>query len=400
MTHAIIGPNAAIPLRYANRHGLVTGPTGTGKSVTIMTLAESLAKAGVSVFLSDVKGDLAALARETPAKFYEAGVNLRVPIWALGSDILARALQITDTQAGCLEIGFAYADSQGLPLDTVSDLRALLAAMLDNRDVIAREIGHVTPASIGVIQRALLRLDGPMFNAPAFDVASLLEPGTLSILKAERLIHTPRLYGALMLYILRDLSRRLPEAGDLDAPKLAFIFDEAHTLFTDSTPALVQEVESVVRLIRSKGVGIYFASQSPDDIPPIVRAQCATTVAHSRALGVGRALFQTLDASGNATTPREMRPNLPAAALGPLSADEIARLVDLTPAAPAPEDAPDCPPPTDMTWHGYAFLAFAAFAFGLVTWGAYAALAEYGLGGVMAIIVGGFLAIRKRLAAV
>lgn len=326
MTHAHIGPGAAIPLRYANRHGLVTGPTGTGKTVTIMTLIEALAKAGVSVIAPDTKGDLSALARSCDVSFLRPldgpGAPCRVPVWSMGADLLSRALELTDAQAGALEIAFAWADESGAPLDTLTDFRALLASIAASPDSVAH-LGHVTRASVGTIQRALLRLEsqgaGQLFGAPGYDVESAMQPGLVSILDVSRLYHSPRLYGALMLHLLRDLAHRLKEIGDCDKPRLCLVIDEAHCLFHEASPALLRSVEATARLIRSKGVGLYFASQSPDDIPAIVRDQCATTIAHSRDLGVGRAMFQTLNSSGNATTPLVIRPALPSCPLGALS---------------------------------------------------------------------------------
>lgn len=398
MTAAHIGPNAAIPLRYLNRHGLVTGPTGTGKTVTLQTLIESMAQAGVSVIAPDVKGDLSALARSCQTQFLQPltgpGVPCRVPVWALGADLLSRALELTEAQAGALEIAFAFADETGAPLDTLAHFRALLASLSAAPDSVAH-LGHVTRASVGTIQRALLRLEaqgaGVMFGAPGYDVESAMAPGLVSILDVSQLYHSPRLYGALMLYLLRDLSRRLPECGDLDKPRLCLVIDEAHCLFHEASPALLRSIEATARLIRSKGVGLYFASQSPDDIPAIVRDQCATTIAHSRDLGVGRAAFRTLDNSGNATESRIIRPDLPQCPLGPLAeAERPAAPVIGIPASETP------PPAQDMTWHGYGFLLFAALALCGAIYGLNAALATWGAGGCIAVAFGAWLALRGK----
>ena len=396
MTVAHIGPNAAIPLRYANRHGLVTGPTGTGKTVALMTLIESLAQAGVSIIAPDTKGDLSALARSCQTQFLQPltgpGVPCRVPVWALGADLLSRALELTEAQAGALEIAFAFADETGQPLDTLGDFRALLASLAAAPDSVAH-LGHVTRASVGTIQRALLRLEaqgaGVMFGAPGYDVESAMAPGLVSILDVSRLYHAPRLYGALMLYLLRDLARRLPELGDMDKPRLCLVIDEAHCLFHEASPALLRSIEATARLIRSKGVGLYFASQSPDDIPAIVRDQCATTIAHSRDLGVGRAAFRTLDNSGNATESRIIRPDLPQCQLGPLTEAE-------RPAMQQPVATPETVQGQDMTAHGYAFMLGAALLACGAIYGLNAALATWGAGGCIAVAFGTWLALRGK----
>lgn len=396
MTVARIGPNAAIPLRYLNRHGLVTGPTGTGKTVTLMALIESLAQAGVSFIAPDVKSDLSALARSCNVQHLQPltgpGTPCRVPVWALGADLLSRALELTEAQAGALEIAFAYADESGLPLDTLAHFRALLARLAASPDSVAH-LGHVTRASVGTIQRALLRLEAQgaadLFGAPGYDVESAMVPGLVSILDVSRLYHAPRLYGALMLYLLRDLARRLPELGDMDKPRLCLVIDEAHCLFHEASPALLRSIEATARLIRSKGVGLYFASQSPDDIPAIVRDQCATTIAHSRDLGVGRAAFRTLDNSGNATESRIIRPDLPACPLGPLSEAE-------RPAMPQPVATPETVQGQDMTAHGYVFILGAALLACGAVYGLNAALAAWGAGGCIAVAFGAWLALRGK----
>lgn len=348
MTMIPLNASTGIPARYANRHGLVTGPTGTGKTVTLQTLIEGFSAAGVPVFASDVKGDLGALAHSCPHQFLDVygqeGAPLRVPVWAFGADLLARALELTDAQAGCVEVGFAYADARGLPLDTLADLRALLAAMLGEREAISREIGLVGGASIGAVQRALLRLENQgaahFFGVPGYDIADLMrEPGRVSILSAEKLLHAPRLYSALMLWLLRELFQRLPEIGDMDRPRLVFVFDEAHTLFADCPAPLLRSIEQTARLIRSKGVGIYFASQAESDIPELIRAQLATRVEHARELGVGRARFTTLNASGQPTPPVVISPALPKCPLGAFEGPKGGKVA--SEAAPVPADAPN-----------------------------------------------------------
>lgn len=305
---------------------------------------------GVPVFAADVKGDLSALARTCPAQLLDVygrdGAPLRVPVSGFGPDLFARALELSEVQAGCLEIGFAYASARGLPLDTLQDLREICGAMVADRQAVSAQFGLVTPASVGAIQRAVLRLEtqgaAVFFGAPAFDIATLLDPaGVISILSAERLLHAPRLYSALLLWLLRELFQRLPEVGDMDKPRLVFIFDEAHTIFADCPAALLRSIEQTARLIRSKGVGIYFASQSPADLPEIIRNQCATRIQHDRALGVGRAHFETLDKNGAPSVRQLIRPDLPNCPLGALSHDERARFIPpvveiLPPASRAP----------------------------------------------------------------
>lgn len=396
-----------IPLRFANRHALITGPTGTGKTISVMRLIESFASQGVSVICPDAKGDLSALARSCSVQHLQPlrgpGLPCRVPVWALGADLLSRALELTEAQAGALEIAFAFADETGQPLDTLGEFRASLARLAASPDSVAH-LGHVTRASVGTIQRALLRLESQgaadMFGAPGYDVATAMQPGLVSIVDVSRLYHSPRLYGALMLYLLRDLARRLPELGDMDKPRLCLVIDESHCLFHEASPALLRSIEATARLIRSKGVGLYFASQSPDDIPAIVREQCATTIAHSRDLGVGRAAFRTLDAAGNATESRIIQPTLPACPLGPLSPEELARHVSQPVPVASPEGQPDAPqagPQQDMTAHGYAFITFVALALCTAIYGASAAYAAWGLGGCVAIGFASWLAIRKRI---
>lgn len=343
MTYASLSAKAGIPLKYANRHGLITGATGTGKTVSLMRLAESFSMQGVPVFAADVKGDLSALARTCPAQLLDVygrdGAPLRVPVSGFGPDLFARALELSDVQAGCLEIAFAYAAARGAPLDTLQDLRDICGAMVADRQAVSAQFGLVTPASVGAIQRAVLRLEtqgaAAFFGAPGFDIATLLdiEPGgpgpegVVSILSGERLLHAPRLYSALLLWLLRELFQRLPEVGDMDKPRLVFIFDEAHTIFADCPAALLRSIEQTARLIRSKGVGIYFASQSPADLPEIIRNQCATRIQHDRALGVGRAHFDTLDKNGAPSVRQLIRPDLPTCPLGALSDEERARFI-------------------------------------------------------------------------
>ena len=303
--------------RFGNRHGLVAGATGTGKTVTLMTLAEGFSRMGVPVFMADVKGDVAGLAvagdgnekvlqrahdigveayapAASPVIFWDLygkkGHPVRTTVSEIGSLLLARILELNDTQSGVLDIVFKLADDRGLLLLDLDDLRALLALVANERKDIGTEYGLVSTQSVAAIQRALLRLaqnggEG-FFGEPALELADLMRTGTdgrgvIGILAADQLILNPRLYSSFLLWLLSELFEQLPEVGDLDKPKLVFVFDEAHLLFDDSPPALVQRVEQVVRLIRSKGVGVYFCSQFPDDVPDNILGQLGNRVQHA-----------------------------------------------------------------------------------------------------------------------
>ncbi|MEO6365995.1 MAG: helicase HerA-like domain-containing protein [Luteimonas sp.] len=303
--------------KYGNRHGLVAGATGTGKTVTLMTLAEGFSRLGVPVFMADVKGDVAGLAiagtpndkvREriaeigipdytsegNPVVFWDLygklGHPVRATISEIGPTLLSRILELNDTQGGVLDIVFKLADDRGLLLLDMQDLRALLGVVGEERKTISTEYGLVSTPSIGAIQRALLRLEqegGEMFfGEPALELNDLMRTtqdgrGVISILAADQLILKPRLYSSFLLWLLSELFEALPEVGDLDKPKLVFVFDEAHLLFDDAPPALRQRVEQVVRIIRSKGIGVYFCSQFPDDVPDNILGQMGNRVQHA-----------------------------------------------------------------------------------------------------------------------
>ncbi|UKE71373.1 DUF853 domain-containing protein [Xanthomonas cerealis pv. cerealis] len=303
--------------RLGNRHGLVAGATGTGKTVTLMTLAEGFSRIGVPVFMADVKGDVAGLAvagdgsakvlqrakdigvadyapAANPVVFWDLygqlGHPVRTTVSEIGPTLLARILELNDTQAGVLDIVFKLADDRGLLLLDLDDLRALLALVVEQRKDISTEYGLVSAPSVAAIQRALLRLaqDGgeSFFGEPALDLAELMRVGSdgrgvIGILAATQLVLKPRLYSTFLLWLLSELFERMPEVGDLDKPKLVFVFDEAHLLFDDAPPALVQRIEQVVRLIRSKGVGVYFCSQFPDDVPDNILGQLGNRVQHA-----------------------------------------------------------------------------------------------------------------------
>jgi len=344
MTFAALNASAGIPLRYANRHGLITGATGTGKTVTLQRLAEQFSKAGCPVFVADVKGDIAALSRSCPTvlldMFGKVGTPAQITFQAMGADLVARAMELTDAQAGAVEVAFAYARDRRLRLDSIADFRALIREIHGNTRAISAQYGQVSPASLGVVQRALMRLESQggasMFAAPAFDVADLLAPARISILKADRLMQSPRLYAAFLLFMMSDLYDRLPEVGDIAAPRLVFFFDEAHLLFSDCPPLLLRRIEQTVRLIRSKGVGVYFVSQSPNDIPQTIRDQLAHRVEHDRALPVGAARLRTMCKSGRPLDLGVVKVALPECELGALTADELAQLAPRVTSNPAP----------------------------------------------------------------
>jgi uncharacterized protein len=303
--------------KYGNRHGLIAGATGTGKTVSLLVLAEGFSRLGVPVFMADVKGDVAGLAlpgianekivqraaqigiegyasEASPVLFWDVfgtnGHRLRTTISEVGPNLMGRILEINDTQAGVLEIAFKMADDQGLLLLDLDDLRALLGFVAENRKEISTQYGLVSAQSVAAIQRALLSLEREggesLFGEPALELNDLLRTdlsgrGIINILVADRLILKPRLYSSFLLWLLSELFENLPEVGDLDQPKLVFFFDEAHLLFNDATPMLRQRVEQVVRIIRSKGVGVYFCSQFPDDVPNEILGQLGNRIQHA-----------------------------------------------------------------------------------------------------------------------
>lgn len=309
--------NVVLLPQYGNRHGLVAGATGTGKTVTLMTLAEGFSRLGVPVFLADVKGDVAGLAmpgssseklqsriaqlgitdyknEAAPVVFWDlwgkAGHPVRTTVSEMGPTLLGRILELNDTQSGVLDILFKLADDRGLLLLDLADFRALLNLIAEERQDISTSYGLVSTQSIGAIQRALLRLEQEgaqmFFGEPALELADIMRVnydgrGVVNILAADQLILKPKLYSSFLLWLLSELFETLPEVGDLDKPKLVFVFDEAHLLFNDAPPALQQRIEQVVRLIRSKGVGVYFCSQFPDDIPTNVLGQLGNRVQHA-----------------------------------------------------------------------------------------------------------------------
>ena len=322
----------------ANRHGLITGATGTGKTVTLQKLAESFSQIGVPVFLSDVKGDLTGISQPgniggkmagilkergidlpspmaCPATlwdvFGEQGHPVRATISDMGPLLLARMLDLNDTQTGVLNIVFRIADDNGLLLLDMKDLRALLQYVGDNGKQFTTTYGNISAASVGAIQRGLLQIESQggdrFFGEPMLDISDLMQTvggkGVINILAADRLLQSPRLYATFLLWMLSELFEALPEVGDPDKPKLVFFFDEAHLLFDAAPKVLLERIELVVRLVRSKGVGVYFVTQNPIDIPDTVLAQLGNRVQHALRAYTPR------DQKAVRTTAETMRPN-------------------------------------------------------------------------------------------
>jgi DNA helicase HerA-like ATPase len=390
----------------ANRHGLITGATGTGKTVSLQTLAEQFSRIGVPVFLSDVKGDLSGLAaagggnakvaeraaalglelryEACPVVFWDAfgktGHPIRATVSDLGPLLLARLLELNDTQEGVLNLTFKLADDSGLLLLDVKDLRAMLSFVGEQAAELTTTYGNVSAASIGAIQRSLLALESQgiehIFGEPMLNVDDLLQTangrGVVNILSADRLMSSPKLYATLLLWLLAELFERLPEVGDPEKPKLVFFFDEAHLLFDDAPKALLDKIEQVVRLIRSKGVGVYFVTQNPLDVPDAVLGQLGNRVQHAlRAftprdqkavkaaaetmrpnpafsieqaiteLGVGEALVSLLDAKGRPGITERALVIPPGSQLGPITEAERARVIATSPIAGFYEKAVD-----------------------------------------------------------
>ena len=376
----------------ANRHGVVTGATGTGKTVTLQKLAEGFSTRGVPVFMADIKGDLTGVTQAgggnakvddrnkllgiTPAfegfpatlwdVFGKQGHPLRATVSEMGPLLLSRLLQLNDTQEGVLSIAFKYADDNGLLLLDLKDLQSLIQFVGANADQMTLQYGNVSTASVGAIQRGLLQLDEQggdlFFGEPAVKLDDFMQTvggkGVLNLLAADQLINAPKLYSTFLLWLLSELFESLPEAGDLEKPKLVFFFDEAHLLFSDAPTALVEKVEQVVRLIRSKGVGVYFVTQNPADIPEKVLAQLGNRVQHAlRAytpqeqkgvkaaassfrvnpkidtetviteLGVGEVLISTLDAKGVPTIVDRAFVVPPIGHIGPITPEQRQQLL-------------------------------------------------------------------------
>jgi DNA double-strand break repair helicase HerA and related ATPase len=378
----------------ANRHGLITGATGTGKTVTLQKIAETLSAIGVPVFMADVKGDLAGLSQAgqltpklkerldslklDPPKFAGCPVTLwdvfgqqgspvRATVAEMGPLLLSRVLELNDTQEGVLTLLFKVCDDNGLLLLDLKDLRAALQFIGDNAQQFTTSYGNISTASVGAIQRGLLGLEqqgaDKFFGEPALNVSDLMQTvsgrGVINVLAADKLMQTPRIYATFLLWMLSELFEALPEVGDPEKPKLVFFFDEAHLLFTDAPKVLLQKIEQVVRLIRSKGVGVYFVTQNPLDIPDTVLGQLGNRVQHAlraftprdqkavqtaattlRAnpeintekaiteLGVGEALVSFLDEKGRPTIVERAWILPPASRIGPITAQERQQCID------------------------------------------------------------------------
>lgn len=316
VAHGSNGP-ISIQGQMANRHGLIAGATGTGKTVTLQVLAETFSQAGVPCFMADMKGDLSGISQtgsmsefiekrckefgiespqfgSCPVTFYdvfgEQGHPMRTTISNMGPELLARLMNLNETQAGVLNIVFKVADERGLLLIDLKDLRSMLNYVSEHAKEYTNTYGNVAAPTVGAIQRALLSLESQgaekFFAEPSFDIMDLLRctpdgKGMMNVLAADKLMLNPKLYSSFLLWLLSDLYVQLPEVGDLDLPKLVFFFDEAHTLFDDTPKALVDKIEQVVRLIRSKGVGVYFVTQNPSDIPDSVLAQLGNRIQHA-----------------------------------------------------------------------------------------------------------------------
>ncbi|WP_292134422.1 helicase HerA-like domain-containing protein [Brevundimonas sp.] len=377
----------------ANRHGVVAGATGTGKTVTLQIMAQGFSDAGVPVFCADVKGDLSGVSqagspnekltaraadmgltltpRAAPTVFWdlygEKGHPIRTTISEIGPVLMARMLNLNDVQEGVLTVAFHVADKEGLLLLDLEDLRSLLAYVGENADRIGREVGNVASASVAAIQRALLQLEqqggAAFFGEPALRLEDMMRTGLdgrgqVNVLDSTRLMNSPRLYAAFLLWLLSELFEQLPEVGDPDKPRLVFFFDEAHLLFNDAPRALLEKVEQVVRLIRSKGVGVYFVTQNPADIPDSVLAQLGNRIQHAlraytpseqkglkaasqsfrvnpafdtaeaiQGLGVGEALVSVLDDKGAPTVVARTKIRPPDSRLGPATDAERAAVM-------------------------------------------------------------------------
>jgi len=383
-------------LNRANRHGVVAGATGTGKTVTLQIMAQGFSEAGVPVFCADVKGDLSGISQDggvekfaeragkmgltlngksAPVVFWDLygqkGHPIRATVSDVGPVLLARMLELNDVQEGVLTVAFHVADKEGLLLLDLEDLRALLAYVGENAQTIGREVGNVSPTSIAAIQRALLQLEQQggkaFFGEPALRLEDMMRTaldgrGQVNVLDATRLMNSPRLYAAFLLWLLSELFEQLPEIGDPEKPRLVFFFDEAHLLFNDAPRGLLEKVEQVVRLIRSKGVGVYFVTQNPADIPDSVLAQLGNRVQHAlraytpaeqkglraaaqsfranpafdtaeaiQALGVGEALVSTLDEKGAPTVVAQTKIRPPDSRLGPATEAERAAIMAASP---------------------------------------------------------------------
>lgn len=372
----------SLPLRFGNRHGLVTGATGTGKTVTLQRLAEQFSSAGVPVFAADVKGDLSGIATAAPVTFWDVygrkGHPIRTSVQEMGPQLLGRMLNLNETQAGTLAIALKRAEDQADFLLTLDDLRWQLQDMQEDRETVCLVYGNITAASIATIQRNILTLEqqggARLFGEPPFQISDFMRTmeasfhdsgsrfhgmGAVNLLHADDLMEAPKLYATLIFWLLTELFRKLPEVGDMEKPRLVFFFDEAHLLFKDAPKHLLESIERIVRLVRSRGVGVYFVTQSPSDVPDNVLAQLGNRVQHAlraytpkeqrfvkaaarafrpnkaidveRAvleMGVGEALVSTLVDDGVPMPVERIKVAKPSGQIGPLSDEERALLIE------------------------------------------------------------------------
>ncbi len=393
-----LGKEIFLNSTMANRHGLISGATGTGKTVTLQLLAEGFSKIGVPVFTADIKGDLAGISKPavvseklqkrleklgiqnfTPQAnpsifwdiFAEKGIAVRTTVSEVGPLLLARILELNETQEQVLQVAFKIADDQGLLLLDLKDLKELCSWIADNLPLLKADYGNIAPATIGTVQRSILTLQergaDNFFAEPALDIKHLMQQdfsglGAVSVLDATKLLNDTRLYSTFLLWLLSELFEQLPEVGDLEKPKLVFFFDEAHLLFKDAPTSLLERIERVVRLIRSKGVGVYFVTQNPLDIPKTVLAQLGNKVQHAlraftpqdqkavkaaaqtfRAnpefktedliteLSVGEALVSVLDESGKPGIAEKILVNAPTSRIGPIEDSERSEIINRSP---------------------------------------------------------------------
>ena len=399
--------NEVLNLKLANRHGLITGATGTGKTVSLQILTEGFSAHGVPVFCADVKGDLSGLAASGEEKdfleerakkigfkdynyepfpvifwdlFGEQGHPIRTTVSEMGPLLLSRLMNLTNAQEGVLNIAFRLADEEGLLILDLKDLRALMSNVAERAKELSAEYGNVSRQSVGAIQRALLVLDEQggdhFFGEPALDISDLMRTeggrGLVSVLAADKLMESPRLYATFLLWLLAELFEELPEVGDADKPKLVFFFDEAHLLFDEAPKALLEKVEQVVRLIRSKGVGVYFVTQNPLDVPDSVSSQLGNRIQHAlraytpreqRAvkaaaetfrpnpdfktmtaimeLAVGEALVSTLEKKGRPSMVQRTLVRPPSSRLGPITKSERRQVMEESPVSGLYDESQD-----------------------------------------------------------
>lgn len=398
------GVHQGLLLKYANRHGLIAGATGTGKTVTLQILAEGFSSVGVPVFLADVKGDLSGLANSGsesfklhdafmkragtirfddysydafPVTFWdlfgEQGHPVRTTVSEMGPLLLARLLELSEAQEGVLNIAFRVADEEGLPLLDLKDLQSMLVWLGENRESVSLRYGNISTASVGAIQRQLLVLENQggtqFFGEPALELSDIMRTdtdgrGRINILAADKLMSSPRLYATSLLWLLSELFEELPEVGDPDKPRLVFFFDEAHLLFDDAPKALIDKVEQVARLIRSKGVGVYFVTQNPADVPEDILGQLGNRVQHAlraftpkdqkglkaaaetyrsnprfstedaiKEVGVGEAVTSMLEAKGAPGVVERTLIRPPSSQLGPVTKGDRADVISGSPVA-------------------------------------------------------------------